>query len=90
MKNCIMQNLTDSMNLSTKSGEPHYIETQLKGKIDPKVPLAIDHLLSNEDSVLQAVDMFCWGVFRKYERRDEEWYRVFRKKIRYDKIYLPP
>lgn len=57
-----------------------YIKTQIKGRINPEVPLNIDHLASIEDQVLQAVDLFNWGIFRKYERRDEEWYKVFRKK----------
>lgn len=34
--------------------------------------------------------MFCWGVFRKYEKRDEKWFSVFwKEKGRYDSLYLP-
>lgn len=30
----------------------------------------IEHLVSAKTAGLQAVDMFCWGIFRKYERQD--------------------
>lgn len=30
---------------------------------------------------LQAVDLFCWGIFRKYERGETTWYDVFRERI---------
>jgi hypothetical protein len=67
----------------------NYIKNQIKGRINPEVPLNIDHLISTEDQVLQAVDLFSWGIFRKYERRDEEWYKVFKRKVRYESQYLP-
>jgi len=67
-----------------------YISRELKGRIDPKVPVDIFHYLSHENLGLQAADMFCWGVFRKYEKRDEKWFNVFwKEKGRYDSLYLP-
>ena len=66
----------------------NYIIRQLEGRIDPKVPLDIFHHRSQENLGLQAADLFSWGIFRKYERRDQEWYAVFREKIRYDERYL--
>lgn len=67
-----------------------YITRELKGRIDPKVPVDIYHYLSHENLGLQAVDMFCWGIFRKYEKRDTEWFNAFWKdKGRYDSLYLP-
>lgn len=66
-----------------------YIIEQLKGKLDPKVPLDINHFLSIENKGIQVADMFCWGIFRKYERKDIEWYDVFKDKIQYDTLYLP-
>ena len=66
-----------------------YLIRQLEGKIDPNVPLDIDHHLSHEDLLLQAVDLFSWGVFRKYERDDMEWFDVFKSKIKRDDVYLP-
>jgi len=66
-----------------------YIMMQVGSRLDPAVPLDIAHSMSHEDRVLQAVDMFCWGVFRKYERHDSEWYDNFCEKIKRDELYLP-
>lgn len=65
-----------------------YILSNLQGKIDPKIPLIISHRDSQEDLCLNAVDLFSWGVFRKYEKRDLEWYEVFKGKIQYEDLYL--
>jgi len=62
---------------------------QIKGQIDPKAPLEIFQSKSDEIRGLQAVDMFSWGVFRKYERNDNEWYNIFKKKISFETVYLP-
>ena len=65
-----------------------YIVEQLKGRIDPKIPLDISHYKSDENSGLQAVDLFSWGIFRKYEKNDSIWYDVFHDKVKYCDIYL--
>lgn len=65
-----------------------YITRQLKGRIDPKVPLDIYHHRSDENVGLQAVDLFAWGIFRKHERGDRAWFEVFQEKVRYDGRYL--
>lgn len=66
-----------------------YIYSQLMAKIDPKVPLKIKHKDSCSDYVLNVVDLFSWGIFRKHERKDLEWYNIFKEKIKYDSVYLP-
>ncbi|MBI5124474.1 MAG: DUF3800 domain-containing protein, partial [Candidatus Omnitrophica bacterium] len=67
-----------------------YIMRALKGRLDPKVPLDIYHYLSHENTGLQAADMFCWGISRKYEKKDIEWLEIFRQdKVRYEDLYLP-
>ena len=66
-----------------------YIMRALKGRLDPKVPLDIYHYLSHESVGLQAADIFCWGIFRKYEKKDTEWFEIFRQdKVRYEDLYL--
>jgi len=65
-----------------------YIINQLKSKFDPKVPLDIYHFNSKEDFCLQAVDLFCWGIFRKYENKDHTWLEVYKEKVVYDEQYL--
>lgn len=66
-----------------------YIIRNTKARIDPRVPLDIVHHTSHENKGLQAVDTFCWGIFRKYERKDNDWFSIFKEKVRYDSVYLP-
>lgn len=65
-----------------------YLANQLKGRIDPLVPLDIFHWISHETPGLQAVDLFSWGIFRNRERGDDRWRKIFDEKIRFDDIYL--
>lgn len=66
-----------------------YIRRQLEGRLSPSVPLDIYHWLSHENGGLQAADLFCWGIFQKYERQNMNWYNVFAKeKVRFDEQFL--
>lgn len=65
-----------------------YILLQMKGKIDPLTPLRIYHNDSNASYCLQIADLFCWGIFRKYERVDTLWYDVFKEKIAYEHLLV--
>ncbi len=65
-----------------------YVENQLQGLLPLDIPLFITHELSHNNSGLQAVDLFCWGIFRKHEGEDEEWYRVYQSAIVYEGEYL--
>ena len=53
------------------------------------VPLNIYHERSQENAGLQAVDLFCWGIYRKVEHGDRAWYGVFGEKIMFETEYLP-
>ncbi|MFH0925909.1 MAG: DUF3800 domain-containing protein [bacterium] len=65
-----------------------YIFSQLEGRLDPKISLYIDHLSSKQDPVLQATDVFAWGIFRKYEKKDKKWFDYYKEKILFDEQYL--
>lgn len=65
-----------------------YIIRELQARINPNVPLNIIHGNSTHYHGLQAADLFSWGVFRTYEKKDLEWYRVFEKKVRFNGTYL--
>lgn len=52
------------------------------------VPLNISHVSSHHSYGIQIVDLFCWGIFRKYEQGDEEWYNVFKSKVVYEQRFL--
>ncbi len=66
-----------------------YIRRQLESRLDPKIPLDIYHWDSCENKGLQVADMFCWGIFRTYERDDRAWFDVFKEKVRFNDVYLP-
>ena len=66
----------------------NYVANQLEALLPLEVPLNIYHERSHENAGLQAVDLFCWGIFRKYEQRDNQWYREFRAKIAFETEYL--
>jgi hypothetical protein len=65
-----------------------YLANQLDAIMPLNIFLNIHHLSSTESFELQAVDLFCWGIFRKYELKDLEWYDLFRSKIIYETEYL--
>ena len=65
-----------------------YLANQLEARLPLKVPLNITHEDSKANTGLQAVDSFCWGIYRKYEHGDLEWYRYFADKIIFETEYL--
>jgi len=65
-----------------------YLANQLDALLPLDVPLNIYHERSHENTGLQAVDLFCWGVFRKYEHNDLEWYREYGRRIAFETEYL--
>lgn len=69
-------------------GFNEYIIRQIKSRFDPKIPIDIYHRDSKQSPGIQLVDMLSWGIFRKYERNDLEWYSVFKERIRFDEQYL--
>lgn len=77
-----------SKNTEEISDFNQYLGNQLEALLPLLVPLNIYHLNSSESFELQAVDLFCWGVFRKYERSDGEWYGCFVDKISCEVRYL--
>jgi len=64
-----------------------HLVKQLESRIPPLVPLSINHHFSHENKLLQAVDLFAWGFYRKYELGDTMWYDVFREKIVFERVY---
>lgn len=66
-----------------------YIRRQLEGRISPNTPLDIYHRLSHENFGLQIVDLFCWGIFEKYEKpKNDDWFNIFKEKVLLDEQYL--
>ena len=65
-----------------------YVANQLEALLPLNIPLNIYHELSHKNAGLQAVDLFCWGIFRKYETGDTEWYDVYRNALTFETEYL--
>lgn len=65
-----------------------YVRRQLESRLPPDTSLDVEHRLSHEYPGIQAVDLFAWGIFQKYERQNTEWLDVFQDKIRFDDQYL--
>lgn len=65
-----------------------YVENHIEALLPLNVPLNIYHERSHENAGLQAVDLFCWGIFRKYENSDYEWYNVYNEAIVFETEYL--
>jgi hypothetical protein len=61
-----------------------YLINQLEALLPLNTDLNIVHLTSHESTGLQAVDLFCWGIFRKYENNDMEWYKVYGDKVGFE------
>ena len=65
-----------------------YVENHLQAMLPLNTALTIEHLTSHERAELQAVDLFCWGVARKYEHDDAAWYNLFKHMLKYEDEYL--
>ena len=91
-----LQNVTPAVTLITdrcKNREEirdfnGYVANQLEALLPLNVPLNIYHERSHDNEGLQAVDLFCWGIFRKYEEGDSAWYNIYRKEIVFETEYL--
>jgi hypothetical protein len=65
-----------------------YMKNQLDALLPLDIPVNFYHERSHENPGLQAVDLFCWGVFRKYEHGDYAWYREYGSRIGFETEYL--
>lgn len=57
------------------------ITSIIRSLIPEKRKLSIYHRRSDTDPGLQAADLFSWGVYRKYQKNELEWYEIFKNKI---------
>lgn len=58
-----------------------YLYANLNMCLNLETALYITHDNSEKHKGIQAVDMFCYGIARKYEQEDESWYNLFKDKI---------
>lgn len=58
-----------------------HIEEIICSKLSFACNLTIKHKQSYDDKLLQAIDLFCYGVAAKYESKDLSWYSCFQDRI---------
>lgn len=67
----------------------NYLNSNLSLCLNLETKLYISHDNSEKHKVIQAVDMFCYGIARKYELKDESWYSLFKNKLRVECEFKP-
>ncbi len=65
-----------------------YIRRALESRLSPEIPLDIYHWVSHKIPGLQAADVFCWGIFQKYEKENIEWLNIYLEKIKFEELFL--
>lgn len=60
-----------------------YIYNHLEAILPLNIPLSINHEHSHENTCLQAVDLFCWGINRKINLADEEWFSLYKDRVNF-------
>lgn len=68
----------------------HTIKLALKPLISRNTIFSIEHKSSHQNHGLQAVDLFCWGVSRYWDKNIEEWYADFKDRLVTEIVFRPP
>jgi hypothetical protein len=58
-----------------------YIKTYLETHFSLNTKIHITHENSQNNLCLQAVDLLCWGIQRKFELKDKEFFKLYENKI---------
>lgn len=69
-------------NKSERADFDQYIKSQLQQQFGLRTKISIHHEISQNDSCLQAVDLFCWGLQRKAEKQDSKWLDCFQQHVK--------
>jgi len=59
-----------------------YLSTHLEATLPLNISFDITHLQSHNDLLLQAVDLFCYGVWRRYQCKDNSWFNVYKDRVK--------
>ena len=71
-----------SKNSSERKDFNAYIKTHLELSFGLDVSIYITHENSHNNTGLQAIDLFCWGIQRKYNHGCIAWFNLFEHKIK--------
>jgi hypothetical protein len=89
-------NSPETVNLTVdrcKDGEDRkdfnsYIQSSLETTFSLETSVYIKHEDSCKNPMLQAVDLFCWGIQNKEEGSGKKWYNAFKHHIKTHIMYL--
>lgn len=59
-------------------------EDNMRPRLSPETKINIMHVQSQADLGVQAADLFCYGIARKYEQKDVRWYDLFKSRVRHE------
>lgn len=65
-----------------------YLQMRIEGDTSMETAVNISHLNSYESCGLQAVDLFSWGILRKYSYKDTSWYDRFCDHIEFEEKFF--
>ena len=88
--NCIDQIILIADNRKHRQDMQNFnikIANVLKAKLTIKTTVNVTHELSQSNKGIQAIDMFCHGIFRKYEFNDKTWYSLFEDRVANEIVY---
>ena len=74
-------------NKSERADFDQYIKPQLQEQFGSNAIISIHHEISQNNPCLQAVDLFCWGLQRSYEKKDTTWLDCFQEKVKANLSY---
>lgn len=75
-------------NKTERADFDQYIKLQLQQQFGSTTKISIQHEISQNDSCLQAVDLFCWGLQRKAEKQDSKWLDCFQQQVKVNLQYF--
>jgi len=59
----------------------------VQSRVPPNIHVFIDHLPSEHSKGIQMADLLSWGIFRKYNTGDVEWYDIYKHRIASEAIF---
>jgi hypothetical protein len=65
---------------------PLIMSVYIAGLLPLNTRLIIEHQASFDNLGIQAVDLFSWGIFKKYEACDKTWYQVYEERVKFEEL----
>ncbi len=91
LQNIPLHSSSHSTHLVLDQSKNKYMKEKLTRRLaviagENQKPLIIAHLQSHHEKLLQAADVFCSGIAKKYEHNNLDWYHCYQNKIAFEKL----